>query len=236
MCSQIFQFRGKNTDFWSFFVQKSHFFQLLPFTNTTSATFCNFCLHTHLVDILSPEMKAKIPCYYVLQFFFWENIEFWSYYDPKSHFYQPFTFHKYHICNFMQLFSSQPVSRHIRSQNVSKNSLLLCGHSYFFGKIQIFVHFLTKNNFFFNFDLPQIPHLQLSATFVCAPCQRTCSALKLPQDFLLLSALLRTFTNLCFSFFSLHVLGKNLTISNEKKLYFVQKRADKKYIFCLFNG
>ena len=90
----------------------------------------------------------------------------------------------------------------------------MCASS-FFGKIQIFGHFLTKNYIFINFDLPQIPHLQLSANLGCAPCQRTCSASKLPQDFLLLSALLRTFTNLCFSFFSLHVLGKNLTISTE---------------------
>ena len=59
-------FFGQNLDFWSFNDPKSQYYQLWPFTNTTSATFCNFSLHNLLVDILSPKMQAKIPCYYVL--------------------------------------------------------------------------------------------------------------------------------------------------------------------------
>ncbi len=78
-----------------FFWEKSRFLVILwpKISFLSTLTFhkyhiCNFFLHNLLVDTLGPKMKAKIPCYYVRLNFFWTNLDIWSFFDQKLHFFQ----------------------------------------------------------------------------------------------------------------------------------------------------
>jgi hypothetical protein len=129
------------------------FFQLKPSSNTTSATFCNFWLHRQLGNILSPIILAKIPCYNVLLNFLGGKIQIFGHFLSKNPIFSAFTFHKYHICSFLQLLSPHPFSGHIKPWNESKNSLLLCTTIFFLGKYWILVILWPKIPFLSTFHL-----------------------------------------------------------------------------------
>jgi hypothetical protein len=125
------------------------FIQIKPSTNTTSATFCNFWLHSQLVDILSPIIFTKIPCYYVLFNFLGEKIHIFGQFLSKNPIFSDFTFQKYHICNFLQLFSSQPVSRLIKYWNISKKFLATVYSNFCFWKNLDFWSFYDPKSHFY---------------------------------------------------------------------------------------
>ena len=93
-----------------------------------------------------------------------------------------------------------------------------------------YLQFLTKNCVFFNFGPLPIPCLQISAKFVFTPFLWTCSATKVPKDFLPGSARLQFYLNMCFSVFGLHVLGSKWTISFEYNTESC-KKLQKNFIF-----